>query len=167
MTRARFHSGRFAPRRGRSPRIIALTVGALLLLQPGIVLAAPNTTFGDASTQAVFCGATPVTVKVSANTVGSSGFQTCTGTVLVQRITVFLEKCDADFVICFHWATIRTYASCSRFGAGGLSCPAAGTYNARPGAGKYRTRTEGQVTDSSGGATYSGVGWGAEVRLTS
>lgn len=166
-------------RPGSSGALIALGVSALLLATSGTAFAAdprdsgmnvefgPAATDGDVTIQSVFCGATAVTVKVNASTVGSQGFQTCSGTVLVQKISVFLEVCDIDFIICFHWQTIRTYASCSRLGAGSLSCPAAGTYNARPGPGKYRTRTEGSVTDASGGGTYTGVGWGAEVILTS
>lgn len=124
-----------------------------------------DTDKGGVTIQAAFCASTSVSVKVNANTVGSQGFQSCSGNVLVQKITVWLEWCDADaFGICFHWTTIRSYGTCSRFGAGPLSCPAAGTFNARPGPGKYRTKIFGEVQDTAGGYAW-GDAWSAEVIL--
>ena len=111
-----------------------------------------------------FCAVNAVTVKVNATTVGSQGFQDCEGGVAVQRMTVYLEVCDVNFGICFHWTTFKTYGSCAKFGAGSFSCPAAGTFNRSPGPGKWRTRVFGEVNDTSGGYA-SGQVWGAEVQL--
>jgi len=111
-----------------------------------------------------FCGATAVTVRLSSIAVGSQGFESCTGGVVVMKMTVTLEHCDVYFFTCIHWATIRTYAKCSHFGAGSFSCPASGTYVAFPGSGTYRTGLFAEVQDTSGGYG-SGMTWGAEVNL--
>ena len=85
--------------------------------------------------------------------------------MLTQRLSVWLEFCDiAAFGVCFHWTTIRAYDVCNRFGPGPLSCPGAGTYNARPGPGKYRTKIFGEAQDTLGGYG-SGNAYGTEVIL--
>ena len=119
----------------------------------------------DVTIQAAFCAATSVAVKVNTNTVGSQGFGSCSGNVLVMKITVWLEWCDADvFGICFHWTTIRSYGTCSRFGPGALTCPNVGTFNARPGPGKYRTKIFAEVQDTAGGYASSNA-YSGEVIL--
>ena len=45
-----------------------------------------------------------------------------------------------------------------------LSCPTGGTYNARPGLGKYRTKICGEVQTTAGGYGSGNV-WSAEVIL--
>ena len=61
-----------------------------------------NTGKGGVTIQDALCAPISVSVKVDANTVGSQGFQSCSGNVLVQKITVWLESRDANvFGICF------------------------------------------------------------------
>lgn len=165
--------------RRASLRLVAFGVCALLLAASGTTLAAdpgggPKTfesrsasTQGDVSIQSFVCPGQVFSIKVNASTVGSKGTETCTGTVLVQQINLWLEWCDLDvFGVCFHWTTIRVYPSCARLGAGLLNCPAAGTYNASPGPGKYRTGLQSVVQDTSGPINTVSA-WGPEVILTS
>ena len=99
---------------------------------------------------------------------GAERLDRSTGNVLVMKTTVWLEFCDVDFITCIHWSPtpIRSYGTCSRFGPGSLSCPAVGTFNARPGPGRYRTKIVAEVQDTAGGYA-SGNHYGGEVRLSS
>lgn len=102
-------------------------------------------------------GATCYTVafiqKVHGNQAAASGFETCSGNVLVMRITQWIDRCEFEFPAgnCVTWQAWYAFPTCSKSGAGTLWCPASGAWTVTPQAGRYKTRQHTEVQDTTGG----------------